>query len=103
MVFHLIPVLVTVAGFAPNVYYGLTKGDWLLGWDYALTGRDYVGEAIDKILTDDPVYGEGEWDSGLTDGDYNYLDSLFGGIQELIILAIVVILGAFLITALFKR
>lgn len=84
----IIPVAIFAASFIPNVYYGLTRGDWGLGWDYALTGHDYVGELIDKVLPDDTTSEIPE--TGLTEGDYTYLADLFNSVSELTTIVIVV-------------
>lgn len=82
---------------APTVYYGITQGEWLYGWDYALTGHDYVGEFVDKILpSDDPnAVHEG---SGMTQAEWDTLASQFANLNDTMTLLIVVVVAvAFLI------
>lgn len=100
MVLPLIPIAITVIGFIPTVYYGLTQGEWLYGWDYVLTGHDYIGEALDGLWPDDTYDG---YDSGLTEGDYNFFIDAFAGLQELITVGIVITLLALVVFALFRR
>lgn len=103
MVLPLIPIAISVIGFIPNVYYGLTKGDWLLGWDYALTGKDYLGEFIDGIWPDDDLVDDEGWNSGLTDGDYTFLTDMFGNLEQLITMGIVIFLVTFIVFVLFRK
>lgn len=95
------PIIGIVITFAPTVYYGLTQGEWLYGWDYVLTGKDYVGEFVDGIFPEEDYAGD-EWESGLTDGDYDFLTDAFGSIQELITVGIVFILIAIAVFALLR-
>ena len=97
------PAIGFIVSFIPNVYHGLTQGQWTYGWDYVLTGHDYVGDIIDKIMPDDPEEEGDGWQSGLTDGDYSFLTDAFAGLQELITVGIVITLVAFVVFALFRR
>ncbi len=72
----------------PNVYYGITRGNWFLGWDYVLTGHDYFGDAMDYVLGADEVTPP---DTGLTTGDMDYLNQQATAVTEMAIVAIVVI------------
>ena len=73
----------------PNVYYGITRGNWFLGWDYVLTGHDYFGDAMDYVLGADEVADAP--DTGLTTGDLDYLNQQATAVNEMAIVAIVVI------------
>lgn len=95
------PVIGFAISFIPNVYYGLTQGEWLYGWDYVLTGHDYVGEFVDGILPDDDY--DDYYESGLTDGDYEFFMEMFAGLEELITIGIVISLLAIVVFALFRR
>lgn len=74
----------------PNVYYGVTRGNWFLGWDYVLTGHDYFGDAMDYVFGADEVT-EGDSDTGLTVGDVDVLTEQFNAIYDMAIVAIVIV------------
>lgn len=101
MVLPIIPIATFLIGIAPTIYYGVTQGEWLYGWDYVLTGHDYVGEFVDGILPDDDY--DDYYESGLTDGDYGFFMEMFAGLEELITIGIVISLLAIIVFALFRR